>query len=360
MLRGTQRLIVTRMPTTTQNALPRLDKTLLQRLATLRDDHGVVTVLAARGATSEAEIRTTLRRGGATLSALADEAAALANPRLEGPAHGLVAALSTGEMFRFQLPLPVAILVTVGSHADIAPIARALDGARPVGIVDARLDRLRIVEAADGEAHELEGTAFSAATGDWSEFRGPARANPARAYQSSSQRERYDRRVRVQRSRSLKDAGRRISELARERHWRALVIAGDPHVTGDLAPELPALFRIQTHLPAWESAGQLVRDLAHELDDARRSPILKLTAAAHARPAAFAIGPEAVRAAIDDGRAFAVIMDGPALDRELGEVTCHALAHNLDVFFADGQLGDLKGVICALHGTKGTPAKRST
>jgi hypothetical protein len=330
--------------------LPRVDRALLQRFALLHDDDGIVTVLAARGVTGATEIRTALRRGGATLSALADEAAALAGPHLTGAAHGLVAALSSGDLYRFQLPQPVATLVTVGSQADVVPIARAFDGERPVGIVDARLDRVRIAEAADGEAHELEGIALSA-TGDWTEYRGPARANPLRAGESSSQRERYDRRVRVQRSRAIEDAQRRVAHLARERHWCALVVGGDPHATGGFVsdPELPPRIHVETHLPEWESAGRLVHDLADELAHARRRPVAVLTATAHVHPAAFAVGPEAVRAAIDDGRASVVVVDEPVLDR-VGEVARHALAHELDVLFADGGLAELEGVFCPLHG----------
>lgn len=329
----------------------RLDSALLQRLAALRDEHGVVTVLAARGETSEEQIRTALRREGPAANALADEAAALADPRLAGPARGLVAALSGGEHHRFLLPQPVATLVTVASQADVVPIARAFDAGRPVGIIDARLERLRVIEAAHGETRELEPAALSAAV-DWTEFRGPARANPARAYESSSQRERYDRRVRVQRSRALKAAGQRISVLARERDWLALVLAGDARVTAELGPELPSPYRMETHLADWESAGRLVHDLERELAAARRAPIAALTADAHAHPRAYAAGAEAVRAAIDDGQATRVVIDDRALDRENGEVARHALARKLDVFFADGGLDDLGGIICTLHGAR--------
>jgi Bacterial archaeo-eukaryotic release factor family 10 len=328
---------------------PRLDRVFLQRLACLRDGGGVATVLAARGAAAEEEIRATLRRGGPALSALADEAATLADPRLEGPAHGLVAALSSGEVHRFRLPQQVTTLVAVGSEADIVPIARAFDGARAVGIVDARLDRLRIVEAAHGETRELEGDALASPV-DWSEFRGPVRANPLRAVESSSQRERYERRTRVQRSRALKEAGRHVSDLARARGWHVLVIAGDPHVTRELARELPSPYLIPRHLPAWESAGRLVHDLERELGDARRGPAAALSADAHEHRGAYAIGAKAVRAAIENGRAVVVVVDTPALGPESGEVVGRALAHELDVLFADGRLSDLQGVICSLHG----------
>ena len=331
--------------------LPRLDQAMLQRFAALHDDHGVLTVLADRGAAAETEIRATLRRGGPALSALSDVAAALADPRLEGVAHGLVAALSGGDVFRFELPQPVATLVTVASRADVVPLARSFAGGRPVGIVDVRHDRVRIAEAADGDARELEGIELSV-TGDWTEYRGPARASPARAVESSSQRERYDRRIRVQQSRALADVRRRVGVLARERHWCALVIGGDAHVTGDFVsePGLPAL-HVETHLPAWESAGQLVRHLARELAEARRRPAAVLAATAHVHPAAFAAGPEAVRGAIDEGRASAVVVEEPLAD-DVEDVVRLALAHALDVSFAESVPGGLGGVVCAVHGAR--------
>ena len=337
----------------TATSLPYVDATLLQRLARMRDGGGVVTVLAARGEASETEIRSTLRRTGEVARALAEEAAALANPHLDGPAHGIVAALSTDEVYRFTMPRPVETLVTFASRPDVVPIARAHDAARPVGIVDARLERVRIVESVNGQAHELEGTSLASAH-DWTEFSGPARANPLRGIESSVQTERYDRRVRVQRTRALTDAARHISELARQRSWRAIMIAGDPHVTGDLAAKLPSGMRVDRHLPEWESAGKLVVELAGELDAARQQATATRTAVAHARPLAFAIGAVAGRSAIDDGRARATIVDGSSLEaEELGAIVRHSLAHEVDVFFADGHLGNLAGVVCELHGAPG-------
>ena len=333
------------------NPLPHLDGALLRRLAGLHDDQGVVTVLAARGDASATEIRSTLRRVGPELYTLAEEAAALADPHLEGAAHGFVATRSTHETLRFTLAQPVKTLVTVASQVDLVPVARAFDATRPVGIVDARLDHVRIVEASDGDALELKGTVLSTAH-DWTEYRGPSRANPLREQESSSQRERYDRRIAVQRARGLVSAAEWIGKLARERRWCAIVIGGDAHATGDLAARLPAAMRIDRHLPAWESAGALVRALASELDAARRHATAASVEAALTRPAAFAIGVEAVRAAVADGRAHSVAVDGQGLDRELEDLVRHCLGHGLEVVFADGLPAELGSVICELHGTR--------
>jgi Bacterial archaeo-eukaryotic release factor family 10 len=345
-------LNIIRMENALVNPLPHLDGALLRRLAGLHDDEGVVTVIAARGDASATEIRSTLRRVGPELYALAEEAAILADPHLEGAAHGFVATRSTHETLRFTLAQPAATLVTVASHVDLAPLARALDASRPVGIVDARLDHVRVVEASDGDAIELEGTVLSTAH-DWTEYRGPSRANPLRGQESSSQRERYDRRIDVQRARGLVAAAGRIGKLARERHWRALVIGGDAHATGELAARLPAAMRIDHHLPAWDSARELAREVAGQLDDARRHATAASVEAARARPAAFGIGVDGVRAAVTDGRAHAVVVDGRALDGEVEGLLRHCLGHGLDVAFADGLPAELGGVICELHGTRG-------
>ena len=340
------------MKNVTIEASAQLDRELLQRLALLRDDHGVATVLAARGDAAETEIRAALRHGGPPLSALADEAAALADPRLPGAAHGLVATLSNGEIFRFALPCEVSTLVTVASRADVIPIARAFGEGRPVGIVDARLDRVRIAESAGGRACELEGREFSL-KGDWTEYRGPARASPARAFESSSQRERYDKRTRALRARALEEARLRITQLARTRHWCALVIGGDAHATEALVLEpSPPVLRVPEHLPAWESAGQLADHLAAELAGARSRAATVLAATAHVHPRSFAVGPEAVQAAIAEGRATVVVVEEPLL-AEVEEVVRDALAHDLDVRFADRGPAGLEGVFCALHGAAG-------
>jgi hypothetical protein len=339
---------------TIQQTPQRLDAAALARLADARDDVGMLTVIAGRGEESAEEIRTVLvrHRRDFALGDLPETAAALCDSRGPGPAHALVAALSTGEAEVFMLPAPAATRVLIAPRVDLEPLARALDEARRVGVVDVRRDGVRVVECGAG-GEEVEDLEFEL-EGDWTELRGSTRANPLRAYESMSQRDRYEHRIDAQRARELAQADRELRALARRRGWAATLVAGDPELAEIVAGELPGALRVGRRLAAWESAGALAHELRDELAGARRDVVLAIVAEAEARPHGFATGAHGVASAIADGRAREVIVDPATLGDATDDVLRPALAASLPVRFADGVLAGRHGALCALTGAAAT------
>ncbi len=330
-----------------------LDAPFLAHLAGLTDPIGVLTVLATPDDASAHEIRTVLHRHRRDLPIpenLVEEAAAITDNRQRGLAHGFVACIGGGDRFHFTLPARVATVITIGGSAELVDIARAVDAGRALGLIDVGLEGIRTVECADGTATELAPITL-ATRGDWHEMRGPARAQPQRSYESSSQRDQYERRVEAHRSREVADAARAIGDTARRRGWHGVLVGGDPRHARQLAGAVTGSFVLERHLPPWRSAAAVAIDVAPELAAVRHAEAARLIEAARARPAGFARGRRPVLAALTAGRATRVIVDGEALADHLDEVVRAALAERATVHFADGELGDLDAVVCELHGS---------
>jgi hypothetical protein len=331
--------------------LERLDAGLLAEVASMQDEMGVLTVVAARGETAAIEIRSSVHRHRHTfaeLKHLLPDAVAIADDRLDGVAHAFVAALSTGVRHSFALPAPVETLVAVGGRSEIMPIARAVAAALPVGIVDVGRDGIRLIETGTDGTHELPAIPFEVG-GDWSEFQGPAHAQPLRGTESSSQRDLFERRLGDQRSREVVHAAVKIARLAKEHGWATTLVAGDPHLTPRLVPGLHAAFEIERRLPAWESAGALTTEIADELAAARRAVIDAELGELRDQPLRFATGILSARRAIEQGSTAAILVDEPSLGANADDLVRTALAHRVGVQFADGHLTGAHGVACRLH-----------
>ena len=331
--------------------LERLDAALLAEVASMQDEVGVLTVVAARGEMAAIEIRSSVHRHRETfagLEHLLPDAVAVADGRLEGVAHAFVAALSTGVQHSFALPAPVETLVAVEGRSEIMPIARAVAAALPVGIVDVGQDGVRLIEAGRDGAHELPAIPFEVG-GDWSEFQGPAHAQPLRGTESSSQRELFQRRLGDQRSREVVHAAVKIARLAKEHGWATTLVAGDPHLTPRLVPGLHSVFEIERRLPAWETAGALLAEIADELATARRAVITARLDELREQPHRFATGILHARQAIEAGATTEVLVDELSLGANADDVVRTALAHRIAVHFADGDLTAAHGVACRLH-----------
>jgi hypothetical protein len=213
------------------------------------------------------------------LSELQPALADLVDPAAHGRGRALFAAIGASDVHQVALQAPLVTRVVLEDTAFIAPLVAALDEGRPAGIVTVSLPTVRVLEHRLGVTSEVVTLSVDPDTSDWREMKGPAAANPARGQQSAPQRDRFERRLEEHRVRLLEAAGTRLGQIAAERRWDRLVVAGDPHL-GKIVTEHVQLGNGDVVLVGRTledlTPAELGAELAHELEAAHRRRELAL------------------------------------------------------------------------------------
>ena len=191
---------------------------------------------------------------------------------LSGHARNLAlfTALGRGDTVAVEPAGSVPTRATFGPRADVRPLLLALEEARPAGVVLVSAEGVRVLEWTPRELTQVWCEELPEL--EEPELVGPAHAHPrgvpgaAPAFLVSQQRDLFESRMRSQLERLLVGAGPRIAELARERGWPELAVAGDDRLTTALTRGLPNDVQVEIalvpNLEQWRSAGELAQRLA--------------------------------------------------------------------------------------------------
>ena len=177
----------------------------------------------------------------------------------------LFAALGLGQVVVIEPSGTVPTRATLGRRADVRPLCVALDEAHPAGVALVSAEGVRVLEWAPGSLTDV-----------WSEtlpeleepdLVGPAHAHPrgqpgsAPGPRVAQQRDLFETRMRGELEKLLVGAGRKIAELAAERDWHEVALAGNERLTSALARGLPSGASVEIapvpRLEQWRSDGEL-------------------------------------------------------------------------------------------------------
>lgn len=223
-------------------------------------------------------------------------------------------------MTTFQIPVRDD-RVAVDDGPVVWPMLDVIDRGRRTGLVLLSNDRIRVLEWSDGTARDIEESSYDLELGDWREYRGAARANPARGQQSVVNSEAYGDRVEAWRARFVKAAAKAIAETADELGFEKIVVSAEGDLGREFCDALPdSLERriiavVPTNLidlPPAEAAAHL----DPHLRDAWRKGVNGIADQALERVKAAdrgAGGPDEVLLALAEGRVEHLVFD-PYLD----------------------------------------------
>lgn len=139
------------------------------------------------------------------------------------------------EFHTFQIPVRDGY-VSLDSGPVVWPMVDVIDRGQRTGIVLLSNEHIRLLEWSDGTVHDIESSTYDLELGDWKEYRGAARANPARSQQSAVNTQAYEDRVREWRHRFTRASAASIAEAATELEFERLIVAAD----GELGAEFEA------------------------------------------------------------------------------------------------------------------------
>lgn len=198
---------------------------------------------------------------------------------LSGQAQNLVlfAGLGQGERVTVEPPGEVPTRASFGPRADVRPLLVALDEGRPAGVALASADGVRVLEWTPGDLTEIWAEELPEL--EEADLVGPAHAHPrgapgaAPGFLVGQQRDLYETRMRSELERLLLAAAKRIAELARERGWSELAVAGEDRLTTVLARGLPKDAPVEVvplpPLERWRSDGELAQRVGPGIAGAR-------------------------------------------------------------------------------------------
>jgi hypothetical protein len=184
-----------------------------------------------------------------------------------GESFALFGGLEDGARHRQPLLSAGTSRISLGPRPDVRQMCRALQMAQPLGVALLDGKGARVLEWR-GELDELWADALP-------ELEEPNLVGPAHGHVRdlpgaapgltvSRQGDLFERRMAGEYERFLVAAGRRVSDLAAERGWTELVVAGDGEWPGALISSAasPALdVMVLPHLELWRSDGQLAREI---------------------------------------------------------------------------------------------------
>jgi len=262
----------------------------------------------------------------------------------------------------FQLPLPTLAVLDRAPH--VWPLVVAADRGHPVGVVALGGARVRVLEYRYGMADDVEAIAVDLADLDWRPMVGPAPAQPGYARHSASQRDRYERRAVIGTHRALAAIGETAAEIAEERGWSELVVAGDPRLAHAITPALEGNGTtpiVVDRVLAGETAAAIARSVDEALERHRHARHRELaerarTLALSGGPAVLGIAP--VLDAFEAGRVAHLLIDethglhGGPDERFVERMVERAITEGATVTPLGGDaaaLGDPEGVAALLR-----------
>ncbi|WP_217914180.1 VLRF1 family aeRF1-type release factor [Miltoncostaea marina] len=270
----------------------------------------------------------------AALDRLEPRIAALADPAAPGRGRALFAPLSGGPAEELAVQVPLATTVVLDRRAHLGPLLRAMDEARPTGVVNVSREAIRVVDLRMGAAEEVEELELDIDTSTWRRKAGTPGSNPAATaaggagpgggpstgsmYQQSgtAQRDRFERKLEDHQVRFVAGAADDVLRIAVERGWERMVVIGDPRLTGPLVEAVPETAPLEALAVEgtfeWQRPAQLAEAIAPALTEHHRRRELELVERALAGAAAGgrgATGPEAVGAALVEGRVEVLLIE---------------------------------------------------
>ncbi|GAA4909051.1 hypothetical protein LX16_2946 [Stackebrandtia albiflava] len=313
-----------------------LDRSSLRELAGLSDPLGVLSIYVTADPTEEASDRPAwelrLRNALDELSAAAkdsgdrefDQTMRRKLPALEpdldwltagstpGLGRALFAPLSADEVYRISVQQDLGDRVVCDDTGYVRPLLSAWAAGAPAGVAVAAGEGLRILEVEFGRGEELATLEYDDPSGEWREMRGPARNNPMRSQQSSSQTDLFDSKRAAHLKRFLATGHESLRRFAEERDWGFLVLAGEPQLRDAVVERLASGFGpqivISTQVLGQTTPAQVADMVADDLATARRDRDLGLVNRIEETKLSTR-GLDQTLAAVQDGRAELVVMD---------------------------------------------------
>lgn len=315
------------------------EKTILE-LLDVRDAHGVLSVFVGitpdRAAEPEPgwpiEIRNQLRDlrqrvkdGGShervtaveeRIGALERDLERLLDASNHGRGRALFATIDDDRIETISIQIPFVDRVVLDRTAYVRPLIAALEEGRAAGIAVVHKGGVRVIEWRLGEGEELTDESFTVGGRDWREKTGPAPAQPQDTRVGGHKRDQFEDRVDENRQRFIREHARSVAELANERGWDRLVVAGDPRLTNVFADELNPVGQEQLRVTdlSWEdeapnNIASLVWDVFKELREERSRELVELARDRALSGGAGALGLPDVLASLNEGRVERLVFD---------------------------------------------------
>jgi hypothetical protein len=178
----------------------------------------------------------------ATLRRIAPLVERSVEPRASGRGRALFAPLSAGELTAVSNRLRVPNRVVLDSKPFIHPLLELIDEGRPAGVVLTSSRSADLLEWRMGDLRRVMDMRAGPAL-EHGEAPGPVVAHAGRAQQTTPMREQQSRREHQRQHRFLEDVAVAAVQLAGERSWERILVAGDQRLTGPLVDALPHWLR---------------------------------------------------------------------------------------------------------------------
>jgi peptide subunit release factor 1 (eRF1) len=254
----------------------------------------------------------------ARLRVLEPTIASLVDPSAPGKGRALFATVAGNEIRRMAMQLPLPNRVVLADTAYLRPLAAALDSGHAAGIVILSRHGVRVLEWKLGQTEDVARFTLEAATDEWRMMKGPSAPGAWMAQQSSSQEDRYARRLTRARSVQLAGLGSDVLALAHTHGWDRLLVLGDERLAGALVDVLPErdhleLLRVRATPGDWLSATEVGAELVPHLEEARERHDLELirrVCDASRSGGLGAAGLADVIEALEEGRVHQLLLDG--------------------------------------------------
>lgn len=193
---------------------------------------------------SEVEADGTAHEAALRLSAEAERRLTAVSPAERGRSVALFLSAG-GEVDRFEtFQIPVREdMVTLDAGPVIWPMVDVIDRGQRTGLVVLSSGRIRLLDWSDGGAVDVEGGSWDLELGDWREYRGAARANPARGQQSVVNTDAYQDRVGEWQARFVKESAKRIAESVAAPEIQRLIVAADGDLGQQFVDAIPEQLR---------------------------------------------------------------------------------------------------------------------
>ncbi|MFI9559695.1 VLRF1 family aeRF1-type release factor [Nonomuraea endophytica] len=265
------------------------DQTFLRELVAMKDEVGVVSLYTTADPREEASTRPArgirLRN---ELSAIRDhvntwpdrerreavfrrlgglepDILELLDAAESGIGRALFASVSDDDVRTIKLQVPIEDCAVLESTAYVRPLLTAMATSAPAGLVLVSRDGVRLIDLRYGVAEEIEHETYEIDTEDWRPMRGPGPGGTAQS--SSTQTDRFQRRVEDHLRRNLHGSAPEIARQARSRGWTDVLLIGDVELTEVLAGAVHPLEVVQVDtivdtLPPAEAAKHVAPELA--------------------------------------------------------------------------------------------------
>ena len=224
-----------------------------------------------------------------------------------------------GEVDRFEtFQIPVREdMVTLDAGPVVWPMVDVIDRGQRTALIVLSSGRIRLLDWSDGRAVDVEGGSWDLELGDWREYRGAARANPARGQQSVVNTDAYQDRVGEWQARFVKESAKRIAEAVGNSGVERLIVAAEGDLGQQFVDAIPEQLqsRVAAVVPANlidKTAAEVADHLDPHLREAWRSEVHRLAAEALNRVKAgdrAASGVDEVLLALAEGRVEHLVFD---------------------------------------------------